>query len=82
MDWTNIAVAVITAVGALLGTYFANRKSAVLLEYRMKQLEEKVALHNKVVERTYKLEEQTALQDEKIKVANHRIDDLERRVGS
>ena len=81
MDWTNIAVAVITAVGALLGTYFANRKSAVLLEYRMKQLEEKVNLHNKLVERTYKLEEQSALQEEKIRVANHRIEDLERKVG-
>lgn len=34
--------------------------------------------HNNVVERTYKLEELTALQEEKIKVANHRIDDLEK----
>lgn len=81
MEWTNIAVAVITAIGALLGTYAANRKSAVLLEYRMKQLEDKVNLHNRVIERTYKLEELTALQDEKIKVANHRIDDIERKVG-
>ena len=30
-----------------------------------------------LVERTYKLEERTELQEEKIKVANHRIDDLE-----
>lgn len=81
MEWTNILVAVITAAGALLGTYAANRKSAVLLEYRMKQLEDKVNLHNKVVERTYKLEEQAALTEEKIKVANHRIDDIERKVG-
>lgn len=81
MEWTNIIVAVITAAGALLGTYAANRKSAALLEYRMKQLEDKVNLHNKVVERTYKLEELAALHDEKIKVANHRIDDIERKVG-
>lgn len=81
MEWTNIIVAVITAAGALLGTYAANRKSATLLEYRMKQLEDKVNLHNKVVERTYKLEEQAALTEEKIKVANHRIDDIERKVG-
>lgn len=80
MDWTNIVVAVITALGALAGTYLANRKSASLLEYRMGQLEEKVNLHNRLVERTYKLEELTALQDEKIKVANHRIDDLEKGV--
>lgn len=81
MEWTNIIVAIITAAGALLGTYAANRKSATLLEYRMKQLEDKVNLHNRVIERTYKLEELTALQDEKIKVANHRIDDIERKVG-
>lgn len=80
MDWTSVVVAVITALGALAGTYLANRKSASLLEYRMGQLEEKVNLHNRLVERTYKLEELTALQDEKIKVANHRIDDLEKGV--
>ena len=34
--------------------------------------------HNNVIERTYKLEELTAVQEEQIKVANHRIEDLER----
>ena len=33
--------------------------------------------HNNLIERTYKLEERTELQEEKIRVANHRIDDLE-----
>lgn len=32
-----------------------------------------------VIARTYKLEQDYALIDEKIKVANHRIDDLERK---
>ena len=77
MEWTSIIVAVITGGLALAGTYIANRKSAALMEYRLKQLEEKVDKHNNVIERTYKLEEQTALQDEKISVANHRISDLE-----
>jgi len=31
------------------------------------------------VERTFKLEEQAAVFEEKIKVANHRIEDLENR---
>ena len=35
--------------------------------------------HNSVIARTYKLEQDYALIDEKIKVANHRIDDLERK---
>ena len=34
--------------------------------------------HNNLVERTYRLEEEVHIHGEKIKVANHRIDDLER----
>ena len=79
MEWTSIVVAVITGVLALIGTFIANRKNAALIEYRLGQLEKKVDMHNNIVERTYRLEEQTAIQDEKIRVANHRIDDLEKK---
>lgn len=41
-------------------------------------LTERVERHNGVVERVYKLEQDTAVQTEQIKVANHRIDDLEK----
>lgn len=44
---------------------------------RLKQLKESVDKHNQVIERTFKLEQDAALLEEKIKVANHRIDDLE-----
>ena len=54
-----------------------NRKSAALIAYRLEQLEQKVQAHNNLVERMYQVEERTELQEEKIKVANHRIDDLE-----
>lgn len=85
MDLTSIFVAVITALitgaFALLGTYISNRKSAALMEYRLTQLEDKVDKHNQLIERTYRLEEDSKVQEEKIRVANHRIDDLERRVG-
>lgn len=77
-----IVVALITGglslIGTLCGAYFANRKSSALIAYRLEQLEEKVNKHNNLVERTYKLEERTELQEEKIKVANHRIDDLKK----
>lgn len=53
-------------------------KQTALLEQRLGQLSERVEKHNNVIERTYKLEELTALQEEKIKVANHRIEDLEK----
>lgn len=73
----TVIVAVLSLIGTLAGAYMANRKSSALIAYRLQQLEEKVAKHNNLVERTYHLEEVVALQDERIKVANHRIQDLE-----
>lgn len=73
----EIIVGVLAMLGTLGGAFLANRKSAAVLEYRLTQLEEKVDKHNNVVERTYKLEEHEAIFEEKLKVANHRIDDLE-----
>ena len=70
-------VAVLGLVGTLAGSYFANRKSTALVIYRLEQLEQKVSKHNNLVERTYALEESVALLDERQKVANHRITDLE-----
>lgn len=52
-------------------------KTIALVEYKLDELTKRVDKHNNVIERTYKLEELTALQEEKIKVANHRIEDLE-----
>lgn len=71
MQWGTIAAALITAVGALLGTYLSNRKNTALMEYRLKQLEAKVDKHNQVVERTFKLEGQMA-------EVQHEIQDLKR----
>lgn len=74
---TEIVVAILsligTAVGSLAGILTANK----LMMYRIEQLEKKVEKHNNLIERTFKVEEGVALLDEKIKVANHRIDDLE-----
>ena len=73
-----IIVAIITGAFSFLGVYFSNRKSAALLEFRIKALEQKVEAHNNLVERMYAAEDRLNITDEKIKVANHRIDDLER----
>lgn len=56
-----------TIIGSLSGVLAANR----LTNYRIQQLEKKVDKHNTVIERTYRLEEM-------MKVANHRLNDLER----
>ena len=46
--------------------------------FTQEQLEDKVNKHNQVIERTYRLEENEALLEERVRVANHRIDDLEK----
>lgn len=76
---STIIVACLSLLGTLAGAYFANRKSSALIAYRLEQLEAKVNRHNSVIERTYRLEEQEQLLEERIKVANHRIEDLERK---
>ena len=73
-----IIVAVITGVLSLIGTWLSNRKSASLIAYRLSELEKRVEKHNQIVERTFKLEEAAQLLDERVKVANHRIEDLEK----
>lgn len=48
-----------------------------LIEYKLDQLCKKVELHNNAVERLYEVERKLGIDEEKINVANHRIDDLE-----
>ena len=73
----GIVVALIGLAGSALGSILGVLASAKLTSYRLEQLEKKVEVHNKVIDRVYKLEERTELQEEKIRVANHRIGDLE-----
>lgn len=51
-----------------------------LITYRLEQLEKKVDLHNNAVERLYEVEKKLGIDEEKIKVANRRIGDLEKGV--
>ncbi|MFT4146438.1 MAG: hypothetical protein QM644_18500 [Mobilitalea sp.] len=74
----GVLIALITLAGSGLGSLTGIIVSSRLTTYRLEQLEKKVDKHNGLVERTYRLEERCTLQEEKIKVANNRIDDLER----
>ena len=58
MDYTALAVAGMSLIGTLAGTFGGILMSNRLTTYRLEQLEKKVAEHNSVVERTYKLEGQ------------------------
>ena len=75
----TVIVALLSLAGTLAGAYLANRKSTALIAYRLEQLEKKVQAHNNLVERTYKLEGDLDVVHEQIKVANHRIEDLEKK---
>lgn len=54
--WIAALSALGTGILSLIGVYIANRKSSALIGYRLEQLEKKVDIHNKVVERVFKLE--------------------------
>lgn len=73
----TIIVALISLIGTLGGTFGGILATSKLNNYRIEQLEKKVDKHNNLIERTYELEEQQKVSDEKIKVINHRIEDLE-----
>lgn len=62
---------VIVGVLSLMGTALGSWGGLKLMSYRIEQLEKKVDKHNNFAERVPILEEQ-------MKVANHRLDDLER----
>ena len=83
MDYVPILTAIISggsaAAAAIVVAVIQHKKTDALIEYRLKELEEKVDQHNNLIERTYELEKQTELHEEKIKVANHRLDDLEKK---
>lgn len=70
MDWGTVIVGVLSLMGTIIGSYSGMK----LMSYRIEQLERKVDKHNNFAERIPVMEEQ-------IKVANHRIDDLEHKVG-
>ena len=67
----EITVAIITFAGSAVGTLGGILASSKLTNHRLEQLEKKVEMHNCIVQRTYVLEE-------KMKVANHRILNLEK----
>lgn len=75
----TIIIALISLLGTLGGTLGGILATSKLTNYRLEQLEKKVDKHNNLIERMFKAEENINLLDEKVKVANHRLDDLEKK---
>lgn len=69
---TEIIVAVITGCITLAGVLISNSKSQAVMDTKIEELTREVRKHNNFAERIPVMQEQ-------IKVANHRIEDLERK---
>jgi peptidoglycan hydrolase CwlO-like protein len=81
-----ITVGIISAVSNVLIANATQKKTNEFTDYRIgelkdqvKNLEAKQDKHNQVIERTFRLEEHTAVLDEKIKEVNNRIGGLVRK---
>ena len=84
-----LVTGIFTVAGVLITNIAGNKKTAKQLKdqsdltlYRIAQLEIKQDKHNTLIERMYKAEDKLNVLDERQKVANHRIDDLEHRLGN
>jgi glucose-6-phosphate-specific signal transduction histidine kinase len=73
----TVMVALLSLFGSLVGTLGGIAINSKLSNYRIEQLEKKVDKHNNLIERMFRAEEAITVLDEKMKAANHRIDDLE-----
>lgn len=67
----DIVISILALIGTLSGTFGGILTSSKLTAYRIQQLEEKVDMHNNFAQ-------SIPIIEEKIKVINHRIEDLER----
>ena len=74
---SEVIISLITLLGSAVGTFGGIMLNTKLTNYRIEQLEKKVNKHNSVIDRVYKLEQRDAVVEEEIKVANHRLSDLE-----
>lgn len=52
-------------------------ETIAMISYKLDQVEKKVELHNNAVERLYIAERKIEVDEEKLRVINHRIEDLE-----
>lgn len=67
---STVIVAILSAAGSLVGSLVGLLCSIRMTDYRLKQLEKKVDKHNNFAARL-------PVPEEKMKVADHRISDLE-----
>ena len=78
-----VVVALITGVLSLVGVYISNRRSAGELDAKLERqqavMEERISALTREVREHNEFARRVPVLEEKISVANHRIEDLERR---
>lgn len=74
---STIIGAVISGIVSLIVSSIQHNKTIAVIEVKVDELQKRVDKHNNTIERVYELERIADVHEEKIKVANHRIDDLE-----
>lgn len=73
----DLAVTIITSVVTLIATILTVWSGNKLTAYRIEQLEKKVNEHNNLIKRTYEIERRLDVDENRLKVSEHRIADLE-----
>ena len=74
----ELIVAIVTGIASVLCTVITVYAGSKLTAYRIEQLEKKVQAHNNVIERMYNLERRVDVDENRLKVSEHRIEDLEK----
>lgn len=75
---SSVITGVVAITTCLITQGMANRKTIALIEFRLGELQKQVEKHNSVIERTYKLEEATAIQQQQINTLEKRIDGMKK----
>lgn len=71
MDSTTITALIsglCVAIPSVIATISSNRKSQALIDYKIQELDKKVEKHNNIIERTYALEDEVHILEEKMKL--------------
>ena len=72
-----VVVALLSLLGALIGSFAGILTANKLTTYRLSQLEKKVDKHNHVIERMYELEKHEEITEEQIKSIDKRVERME-----
>ena len=82
---SSFLVGLMTLIGVMITNSKSNKSienklvvAQAVTDTKIDELKSQVEKHNKVIERVYKLEKLDEVEQEKIKVINHRIEDLEK----